>query len=134
MILVDDYATATMEWHVAEAVRLIETVRSEATQAFIMPFLKHLCGVVNEANEAMSAAVVCLNNIGTLDNQTFAKVYATGSTHGAMVMFCRALVNDLSDHVRLAGATGEIVLSQMETTLDHVRVIKVVQERLNMKS
>jgi hypothetical protein len=134
MIQVDDDATATMEQHLAEAVGLIETVRREATQAVIMPFLEHLRGVVNEANEAMSAAVVCLNNTGTLDNQSFAKVYAAGSTHGAMVMFCRALANDPSDHVRLAGATGEIVLSTMETTPDHASVIEAVQKRLNMES
>jgi hypothetical protein len=133
MIQVDD-ATATMEWHLAKAFGLIETVRSEATQAAIMPFLEHLRVVVNEASEAMSMAVACLNDNDILDDQLFIKVYAAGSTHGAMVAFCRGLTNDSSDHVRLAGATGEIVLSKMETTPAHTRVIEAVQKRLDMES
>jgi hypothetical protein len=134
MIQVDDSAATTMEQHFAEVVRLIEKVRSEATQTAIMPFLEYLRGVANEANEAMFAAVICLNNIGALDEQSFTRVYSAGSTHGTMVMFCCALANDPSDHVRLAGAAGEIVLSKMETTPDYVRVIEVVQKRLNMES
>jgi len=136
LIQVDDVldATPAMDQNIREAIRLIETVRAEASQAAILLFIGHMRDVAREADEAMAGALACLDRTGSIDDESFAKVYAAGSSHATMLMFCHSFEKDPSDHVRLACASGEIVLRQTVISPDYVRVIKAVQERLDARA
>lgn len=126
--------TPLIDRSVREAVRLLETVRTEASQAAILPFIRHMAEATRNADEALAGAAACMDAKGDIDNEWFSKVFAAGSIHGAMRVFCQSFENDPSDHVRLACASGTIALGQVAVSADTVRVILAMQKRLENKS
>lgn len=124
-------ATPAMGRALDEAVRLIEAVRSTGKQSETLKFLTHVRSVARETDEAMAAAILSMGAGDTLDDSSFARVYAAGCSHSAMVAFCESLAGDPMEAVRLAGAAGAYVLGQIARSPEHARVILAIQKRLD---
>jgi hypothetical protein len=129
-----DGTVATVEQHLVAATALLEAVRSGGRQLDILPFLAHLRTVALEADAAMAEALTALDDTGSLEDKVFARFYAAGSAHGALLMFCRSFTEDESDHVRLACASGVVILESIAVRPEYAKVILAVQERLAKES
>lgn len=127
-------ASATIGQHLDTAGRLLEAVRSAGSQAQILPFLSHLRAVAAEADAAMAAALASMEGTGSVGDGEFARLFSAGSAHGAMLGFCRSFETDPSEHVRMACAAGEAVLSGMDIRPEHARVIMAMRERISRMS
>ncbi len=136
MIHIDDALDTTplIDHSVREAIRLLEAVRADASQAAILPFIRHMAGATRTVDEALAGALACLDSKGDLDDEWFAKVFAAGSIHGAMTVFCQSFDSDPSDHVRLACASGMVALGQVAVSAGTGRVLMAMQKRLESRS
>lgn len=122
--------TATSGATLEKAARLVEAVRATGLQRDTLEFLTHVRAVAREADEAMAEAIPALRDAGTLGNSVFARVYAAGVSHSAMMAFCESLAADPAEAVRLAGAAGAYVLGRIASSPEHVKVIMAMKERL----
>lgn len=124
-------ATPTVDLAIKEAIRLIKAVRASGRQAEALDFVAHARSVAREADEAMMAGIAVLNSAGRLDDTVFARIYAAGCSHSAMMALCDSNAEDPSETVRTACAAGLIVLRAITASADHARVINEIQRRHN---
>lgn len=108
---------------------LVDNIRSGGQQKDVLPFLAHLRAVAREVDEAFADAKADLAE-GSLGDEAFRRMYAAGSTHSMLLTFCQSLSKDEKEIIRLAGASGEIVLASIDRSPESVAVIHAMQERL----
>ncbi len=127
--LEQDVRTA-MVGSIAEADAAIRRVRDEGREA-IDPFIDHLREVVREVDGSMAAAADSMERSGgRVEDAEFQRTYRAGCIHSSMVAYCRALAEDSSEEVRMAGAAGEILLFGIDRSDRAVRVVTAMQARL----
>lgn len=133
MIQVDDVldATPVIKQNITKAIHLIEVVRKSGHQADVLKFVEYMRAIAREVDEAMVVAIAMLNRVGTLDDVVFARVCSAGHLHTIMTNLCDLFATDPSNTVRLACASGTIVLGMITISANHVKVIKIIQKRLN---
>jgi len=128
MITVQNIAGDTPEV-LERASKLMERVRNKKRQMDVLSFLACLHAVAREVNEAFMKAKAELES-GELGDETFRRVYVAGSTHAILLDFCQSLSKDDEELVRLASASGEIVLADIDRSPGAIAVIKAMQKRL----